>query len=241
MQSNSIERIIPEQAISDDITGQSSLKLHIERYEFALKHLRPGRLLDIACGVGYGTLLLVEKSNKTTIAIGVDLSRDAISYANTHYAHEKIIFREHDAMTFSDEEGFDSIVSLETLEHVTDPFILISQLENLLHPGGVIIASVPTTPSMDVIPYHLHDFTEHSYRKMMTIHGLKEIYCLRQIQSFKPDQILKREESRMKDLRTDLLKYYFKKPMALVKRLWSTIRYGFTNRYLTVVWQKDLS
>lgn len=240
MNSNSIERIIPEQATLDDITGQFSLKLHIERYEFAEKHLRPGRLLDIACGVGYGTFLIAEKSNKTTIAIGVDLSREAIEYANTHYAHVKIQFREQDAMTFSDEEGFDSIVSLETIEHVADPLNLITHLLNLLRPGGVFIASVPTTPSMDVIPYHLHDFTEHSYRKMMINHGVKEINYLRQIQSYKLIKTLKREESRMRDLRPNLLNYYFKKPLALVKRLWSTIRYGFTNRYLTVVWQKEL-
>jgi 2-polyprenyl-3-methyl-5-hydroxy-6-metoxy-1,4-benzoquinol methylase len=240
MNTNSIERIIPEQAISDDVTGQASLRLHIERYKFAIKHLKPGRLLDIACGVGYGTFLIAEKSDNTTIVIGVDLSREAIEYANTHYAHAKIQFREHDAMTFSDEEGFDSIVSLETLEHVADPCNLITHLLNLLRPGGVFIASVPTTPSMDVIPYHLHDFTEHSYRKMMTIHRVKEISCLRQIQSFNLLKTLKREESRMRDLRPNLSKYYCKQPVGFVKRLWSTIRYGFTNRYLTVVWQKEL-
>src|SRR5262249_52472525 len=141
-------------------------------------------------------------------------------------------------MTLTDEKGFDSIVSVETLEHVPDPSGLITTLVGLIRPGGVFIASVPTTPSVDVNPYHLHDFTERSFRRMVTRHGLRELACLRQVQPYPLMRTLKRSESRMKDMRQGLVSYYLRHPWALTKRLWSTLRYGFTNRYLTVVWQR---
>jgi 2-polyprenyl-3-methyl-5-hydroxy-6-metoxy-1,4-benzoquinol methylase len=238
MQVSTIERLVPDQVAPDDITGQATLKLHRQRYEFAAEHLKPGRLLDIACGVGYGTHLMAEKASSIVEAIGVDLSREAVEYAKKYYASRRIQFQQHDAMTFADERGFDSIVSVETVEHMPDPIGLINHLVGLIRSGGVFIASVPTTPSVDVNPYHLHDFTERSFRSMVTVHGLRELACLRQVQPYPLIRTLKREESRMKDMRQRLMAYYLRHPWALTKRLWATQRYGFTNRYLTVVWQK---
>lgn len=236
---STIERLIPDQIVPNDITGQETLALHMQRYEFAAEHVRPGRLLDIACGVGYGTHLMVEKADSIVEAIGVDISRVAVEYAKQRYANERIQFLQHDAVTFTDEKGFDSIISLETLEHVPDPADLVKNLVRLIRPGGVFIASAPTTPSADVNPYHLKDFTERSFRSMVVKHGLAELACLRQVQSYPLMRTLKRKESRMEDIRQDLMSYYFWHPWALVKRFWSTLRCGFTNRYLTVVWQKE--
>jgi len=235
---NTIERLIPESVVLDDITGQATLSLHMQRYEFAAKHVKGNRLLDIACGVGYGTRLMADNVNTINEALGVDLSHDAVDYALRHYRNERVRFLEQDAMTFSDEEGFDSIVSVETMEHVAEPAMLAKRLIGLLRPGGVFIASVPTTPSTDVNPFHSHDFTEGSFRDMVAMHGMSEIACLRQVQPYPLIKTVKREESRMKDMRQNLILYYLNHPWALVKRLWATLRYGFTNRYITIVWLK---
>jgi 2-polyprenyl-3-methyl-5-hydroxy-6-metoxy-1,4-benzoquinol methylase len=235
---NTIERLVPEQVAADDVTGQATLQLHLQRYEFASRHLKPGRLLDIACGVGYGTHWMAEKDRRIIESIGVDLAEEAIAYARQHYTTERIQFQLHDAMSFSDARGFDSIVSLETLEHVPDPGRLIHHMVGLLRPAGILIASVPTTPSVDINPYHLHDFTERCFRSMVTWHGLKELGCLRQSQPYPLLRVLKREEARMQDMRSNLVTYYIRHPWALAKRLWATSRYGFCNRYLTVAWEK---
>jgi 2-polyprenyl-3-methyl-5-hydroxy-6-metoxy-1,4-benzoquinol methylase len=235
---NTIERIIPYQENSAEVTGQTTLALHLQRYEFAAKYANPGRILDIACGVGYGTSILAEKGKNIVEAIGVDISKDAIKYATGYYANQQVYFQEHDAMTFTDKKGFDSIVSIETLEHLPDPNSLVKHLHELLRPGGIFIASVPITPSIDANPYHLHDFSERSFRNMMKKYALQEVACLRQIQPYPIFKTLKREESRMTDLRQNLISYYFQHPMAAVKRFWATLRYGFTNRYLTIAWQK---
>ena len=63
MPADSMERIIPDLIDPQDNAAQLSLRLHMERYQFACENLLPGRVLDIACGTGYGTRLMpVERS-----------------------------------------------------------------------------------------------------------------------------------------------------------------------------------
>jgi hypothetical protein len=76
---------------------------------------------------------------------------------------------------------------------------------SLLIPNGVFIGSVPTTPSVDANPRHLHDSRERSFRRMVERHGLQEIDCLRQVQPFRLMSVLKRRESRARDVRPFIL------------------------------------
>jgi SAM-dependent methyltransferase len=175
-----------------------------------------------------------------TEAVGVDLADDAIAYARRRYARAGVKYEQCDALAFHDPAGFDTAISLETVEHVPDPARLIAHLVSLLCPGGVLVASVPTTPSVDVNPHHLHDFTERSLHALVAPHGLVEIDRLCQVQRFSPLAALRREESRMADMRRGLLGYYARHPRAALRRLAATVRYGFTNRYATLVWRRPL-
>ena len=42
----------------------------------------------------------------------------------------------------------------------------------------------------------------------------------------------------MSDLRENLVGYYLRHPSALFRRLFATLRFGFTNRYVTLVWER---
>lgn len=237
---STLERLVPEALDPTDATGKATLALHLARYEFAARHARPGRLLDLACGVGYGTRLLRDLGPADLSALGVDVSADAIEHARRRYGGDRISFSICDAMAFRDASGFDTIVSLETIEHVPDPAGLVGRLCSLLRPGGVLVASAPSTPSVDVNPHHRHDFTERSFRALFAPHGLREIDALRQVQPFGPRAALRREEARMRDLRPDLLRWYAVHPRFLARRLLATLRYGFNNRYLTVAWRREV-
>ena len=234
---DTLERLVPDRLDDDDATGASTLALHLERYRFAARHARPGRILDMACGVGYGTRLLADQCPGSTV-LGVDVSEHAIAYARQRYHGERVSFRVHDAMTFTEPAGFATVVSLETIEHVPDPHALVQRLVDLLEPGGVLVGSVPTTPSVDVNPHHLHDFTESSFRRLVEGHGLIALGVHRQVHRFNPLPVLGRKERRTRDLRQDLAGYYLRHPGGLGKRIWATLRYGFSNRYLTGAWRK---
>ena len=55
----SLERLVPDDLLKEEATGLETFRLHIERYAFAAQKLRGANsILDIACGVGYGSRYL---------------------------------------------------------------------------------------------------------------------------------------------------------------------------------------
>jgi 2-polyprenyl-3-methyl-5-hydroxy-6-metoxy-1,4-benzoquinol methylase len=237
----SLERLVPDSLDTSDVTGQATLRLHVERYEFAAKYVRPGRLLDIACGAGFGTQILKARGGDTVSAVGVDIDPEAVAYASSRYAEADVEFRVSEAENFEDSENFDLIVSLETVEHVRNPGMLLARLVSLLRPGGVLVASVPTTPSVDLNPHHRHDFTSRSFRALLASHDLEEIEAFEQVQPVNVWSLLRRQERRMGDLRRNLPAYYLANPGAFARRIHSTLRYGFANRYLTLACQRPVT
>ena len=238
LDANSLERIVPDELRSEDRTGAETLRLSTERYEFASNFASRGRVLDLACGVGYGTRILTDGSPAVR-GIGVDLAESAIEYANERYGNDRTSYEAHDAMGFQDPDGFETVVSIETIEHLPDPSAFVARVAKMVLPGGILIGSVPVTPSVDANPHHLHDFSERSFRRLFEPHGFLEVDRLEQDQPFELFSVLSRSESRMQDMRENLVGYYLRHPGALVRRGVSTLRHGFKNRYLTVAWRRD--
>jgi len=97
---------------------------------------------------------------------------------------------------------------------------------------------VPVTPSVDVNPYHLHDFTQASFRRLGAAQGLHETDSLFQKQPFSAWKIVAGGEARLSDMRQNLPAYYLAHPGALARRLTSVVVDGFCNKYLTIAWRK---
>jgi SAM-dependent methyltransferase len=233
----SLERLVPDALRPGDATGEEALRISLDRYEFAARYARSGRLLDVACGVGYGTRFLTDRAEQLTAALGVELCKDAVAYANDRYANDRTGFLACDAMQFEDAEGFDTIVSIETIEHLPDPEGFVERLVGLLRPGGHLVGSVPITPSVDANPHHLHDFSDRSFRRLVGRHGLEVLDDLVQDQPFGLRAVMTRSEARLESVRQNLPAWYLRHPGALLRRLGSTLRHGFVNRYLTVAWR----
>jgi SAM-dependent methyltransferase len=225
----SLERIVPDELHADEATGGDTLRLHWERYQFAKEHLVPGSVLDMACGVGYGTALLSENECVTS-AVGVDMSCSAIEYAKQRYGNEHVAYACLDALQFSSRRRFENIVSLETIEHVDDPAALFLHLVSLLAPAGRLIVSVPVTPSVDANPHHKSNFSVRRFRDMGHVSGLKYVDSLTQKQPFSPLAIPLRKEKRAANMRHNMAAFYFRHPLHLWLRLWSTLRDGFVNK-----------
>lgn len=236
-ESDSLERIVPGALEASEATGQETLRLHLERYHFAARYLAAGTALDLACGVGYGSAILANAGPSRHV-VAADLSAEALRHARAGYSHPRISFLRGDGGAWSRVSSFDSIVSLETLEHVANPKEFFDDLVSLLKPQGRLVASVPTTPSVDANPHHRTDFTEKSFLALGRTRGLEVLALFRQIQKYSPIAVALRRERRTRDLRRGLARYYLGHPGAAVRRLVSVLTDGFTNRYLTVVWQR---
>lgn len=237
-----IERIYPKQLDHSNSDDQDTLRIHLERYQFAAQHAQGASILDMACGCGYGSFLLAQQHPDKQVT-GVDLDPAAIAYAQQHYQLDNLQFICANAEQFSSEQSFDTIVSLETIEHLPNPTKLASNQVRLLSATGRLIASVPITPTLDGNPHHLHDFSQRSFVRLFAAFNLQATEHFEQIQwwqfkglfSAQPDL---QKKHRSQGVGNAVLNYYRKNPLYLLKRLYSMLRYGFSNRYLTCVFTR---
>lgn len=133
---------------------------HILRYAWAVSFVREKRVLDIACGTGFGTTLLAHGG--AAQVTGVDRSEEAVARCCEAWAVTNAEFRAGtvEDIGASGMEPFDVAVTFETLEHVAEPAAALRSLKAALAPGGILIGSVPgETESEDDNEFHLHHFS----------------------------------------------------------------------------------
>ncbi|MCK8816981.1 class I SAM-dependent methyltransferase [Natroniella sulfidigena] len=162
------ERVMPKKMNPNN----GLLKEHIVRYEFASNYAQ-GRVLDLACGVGYGTEVLLAQGEQIEEIIGVDLAQESIDYAKYHYGYPLVDFMvgEGTDPNLVEKLGqFDTIISFETVEHIKDDYKFIANLNNLLKDTGQLIISTPFGRGREKEcsnPYHYRQYTEEEFRELL--------------------------------------------------------------------------
>jgi SAM-dependent methyltransferase len=139
------ERFVPE--FQSDVPYANA---HIERYRFAERRLLSSdRVLDAACGSGYGTDIL---SHSCLEVIGIDRSAAAVAYAREKYNGS---FHVRDVLRGLGGLGvFDVVVSLETIEHIRAPIARILRAL-ACRARRMVIGSVPYMEE-EGNPFHHH-------------------------------------------------------------------------------------
>ncbi len=230
-----LERLDPLLIDASDAFNQETLRLHLERYRFAARFVGGKSVVDCACGTGYGSELLGKEGGAARVD-ACDLAEDALAFGRARHAHPAVVFHQGDALQFTPPSPPDVWVTLETVEHLSDPRAYLRRIRERLKPGGVLIASVPTTVSTDGNPYHLVDFTERSFRRLLAETGFTPFEELPQVQRFRLSQVMgKKAAPRMDgEVRRGLLGFYLRHPRVAFARAWLTVTKGFVNEYLTV-------
>jgi len=127
------------------IEGETPARIwsdHIARYEFAGGYVEGKSVLDIACGTGYGCDFFIR--NGARHVIGMDISEEAITFARTKYKVNRLQFEVGDISDINlPESPLDLITCFETIEHIENQQIALSQLWRVLKPGGILIISSP--------------------------------------------------------------------------------------------------
>lgn len=161
----------------EETAGQLIEREHWQRYMVAAKLVEPGAVvLDIACGSGYGTAYL---SRFAGHVYGVDISSDAVAYAEGRYGRPNLRFLQGDVSQIPLDSGsVDLVVSFETIEHVEEAsqHAFLAEAKRVLRPGGRLIVSCPNQPVASdlpnelwgaVNPYHKKEYTEEGFRTLL--------------------------------------------------------------------------
>jgi len=150
---------------------------HIARYNLARQICpKQGHVLDVACGLGYGSHILSFGRPQLNIS-GVDSDRDAIDYSTKNYVSDskRLTFKVCKIEDLMDHFAFgsmDMICSFETIEHIKDIDSFMKSICDLLKPNGIFICSVPNMwvdeTGKDPNPHHLHVFDYNKLLKLVS-------------------------------------------------------------------------
>jgi ubiquinone/menaquinone biosynthesis C-methylase UbiE len=113
---------------------------HIRQYKFAAEFIKGEKVLDAACGTGYGSEILRRNGNHV---VGVDINPENIAFAHINFPYND--YKEgniEDLKTFSTEE-FGAVVSIQTIEHLWYPRKAVNEIHRVLKTNGLFIGSIP--------------------------------------------------------------------------------------------------
>ena len=164
---------------------------HLYRYLHAVPMLT-SPVLDAACGTGYGSFLFAEKGHSVT---AVDISPEATEFGRRWWGHGNIHWITGDIL--SQPWGwarFKTVVSFETLEHLTDAPAVLKVFKDSLEPGGRLICSVPNE---EVCPFdpkaydgedypHQRHYTPAEFNELLESNGFEVIHRGHQVSKKQP-------------------------------------------------------
>ena len=156
-----LERILISKEKFNEIESEIRFHEHLRRYS-AIRRFCYGKVLDFASGCGYGSNLLSVNPDVEKV-VGIDKDADAIQWANTEFLNNKTEFRCKDIEDIA--EKFDTLVSLEAIEHFDD-VTLIPRLVERCQIDHVII-SYPNKKSTHFNAFHVKDYNIQDILSLM--------------------------------------------------------------------------
>lgn len=157
-----LERILITKDKFYEVESEIRFHEHLRRYA-AVRRFCYGKVLDFASGCGYGSFLLSVNPDVEAV-VGIDKDTEAIEWAQNEFGTLKTEFRCKDIEDVL--EKFDTLVSLEAIEHFDD-LSLIPRLAERCDIDNIII-SYPNKKSTHFNTFHVHDFTTQDILNLMS-------------------------------------------------------------------------
>lgn len=140
---------------SNEVAGE-----HISRYILSSKHAH-GVVMDCAAGSCYGSSIL-RRSNSINWVISVDIDKDLLKYGKKVY-NASCVCAVADHLPFR-AESFDSVITIETIEHIKNQGSFVQNITSCLRQGGTMFLTTPnklyTSPFLQkpLNPYHINEY-----------------------------------------------------------------------------------
>lgn len=186
-----LQRDQPEGVPPLPLTGERTLpdvpeenywyRRHLVVYEWIAERVKGRRVIDMACGEGYGSSVLARSAASV---VGVDANPEAHEHARLRYRAPNLRFER--ALVEGFHEQADAIVFLQTIEHLQDAGATLEHFRSLVEGSGTVFLSTPNVltlapkgaPRSDN-PWHVHEYRQGEFRALCEAHfGSVEMYGL---------------------------------------------------------------
>lgn len=174
-----VQRDQPDGVPPLELTGERTLpdvpeenywyQRHVAVYEWIAERCPGKRVVDLACGEGYGSDLLARRAAEV---IGVDANPEAHEHARLRYSRPNLSFRRGLVEDF--EEKVDVVVFLQTIEHIHDEAKLLDAIAEIAPvayistPNRLTLAGPDAEKSEN--PWHLREYDIGQYRALLEPH-----------------------------------------------------------------------
>jgi ubiquinone/menaquinone biosynthesis C-methylase UbiE len=178
---------------------------HYHRYAFAQILVKDKKVLDAACGEGYGSDILAETAKQVT---GIDIDSKSIEHASNRYKKDNLSYK-HESCTqlsFTD-NSFDVVVSFETLEHLVEQQEMLSEFNRVLKEDGILIISTPDKKHYSDATgfkneFHLKELYKSEFKNLLDQHWKAQTWFT---QAMNFSSILEKMNATKKNYTTDIL------------------------------------
>jgi SAM-dependent methyltransferase len=188
MQQETVQRDQPDGVPPLELTGERTLpdvpaenywfRRHLVVYEWIAERCAGLRVVDMACGEGYGTAVLARRAREVT---GVDANPEAFEHARLKYTRAGVRFVRN--MIELHAERCDVVVCLQTIEHVPDPAGLLRHFKEMAPTVYVstpnLLTLAPPGADSSGNPWHLREYRVAEFRALCeTVFDRVELYGL---------------------------------------------------------------
>lgn len=176
-----VQRDQPSDVPPLELTGERTLpdvpeenywyRRHLAVYRWVAERCSGMRVVDMACGEGYGAAVLAKRAQRV---VGVDANPEAHEHARRRYTRPGLSFERALVEQFDQGAPWDAIVFLQTIEHIEQPGPLLARFASLLAPGGVAYISTPNRLTLAPAgaqrsgnPWHVREYTAPEYEELL--------------------------------------------------------------------------
>ncbi|HXH20304.1 MAG TPA: class I SAM-dependent methyltransferase [Chitinophagales bacterium] len=191
-------------------------------YEKACDYVN-GDLLEIGCGQGRGLELLLSKCRTYT---AIDRNELVISSLKEKFPELTLITGSVPPFTGVESSRYDSLVSLQVIEHIEDDKMFVDEIYRVLKPGGTGIISTPNIKmSLTRNPWHVREYTKDELLSLIR-RKFREVNLMGVYGDEKVNRYYERnKESVRKITRWDIFNLQYRLPRTLLQ-----VPYDILNR-----------